>query len=701
MDYRVIKENDLFILSDKSGNIPSATSTEYGLYTKDTRFLSTYKLSIEGIELVLLSSEARQNYVGTFRLTNTEVKENDNIVLWRESIGIKRKRFIYNDAFYERIYFENYNTHSVTLKPRFEVAADYSDMFIVRGFLGGKTGVRTPNKVIKEGIVLGYEGSDGITRQTKIEISPRPDLIEEAGEIGLTLELGPESTTTVDVLITPVIGSVAEKVPFDKALHQLESSYKEWNAKSTKIESDSKLLNDIYSRSLDDLRALLTNLGEGSFPVAGIPWFAVPFGRDSLIAAIQMLVANVEIAKGTLKTLAKYQGKNLDSWRDEQPGKILHEIRFGELANNNEIPHTPYYGTVDATPLFLVLAVEYYRWTGDKETITQILPNIKHAIQWIEQYGDRDSDGFVEYYQESSKGIANQAWKDSGDSVVHRNGEFAKAPIAIAEVQGYVYDAKVKLAAIFREFGDIDLAEQLTNEAAELKKKFAKEFWLEEEQFVAIALDKHKKKVESVTTNPGHCLWSNLLNEEQAKKVVARLVSDDMFTGYGIRTMSSTSTRYNPMSYHDGSIWPHDNSLIFLGMKEQGYAEEAMKVIQGLLDAANHFEYNRLPELFCGYSKSEEPYPVDYPVACSPQAWAAGTSLVMIQAMLGIKPDVPNGLIKFLPSLPSSVNKLTVKDIAIGKGHVSVQLIKEGEYVLLEVLANTTGLTIINEEKQI
>jgi glycogen debranching enzyme len=695
LDTRVLKENDLFLLTNKEGNIPSIES-ELGLYTKDTRFLSTYEFSLEGIQLCLLSSEAERSFVGNIRLTNNEVKDGDNITLWRESIAIKRKRFLYQDVFYERISLQNFNQNSVSLNLKFKINADFRDMFEVRGYLDGTKGIHLPPKNSEGAVSIGYEGSDGVNRRTVIEFSQKIDNIDENGIVSIPLDVLGEKTATVDLVITPIINNNKPvKLPFDEAYKLVGNSYQNWIDNATKVKSDSEVFNQIYKRSLQDIRCLLTDLGDGPFPVAGIPWFAVPFGRDSLIAALQMLSIHPEVARGTLRILAKHQGEKEDSWRDEQPGKILHEIRYGELANNNDIPHTPYYGSIDSTPLFLVLAVEYYRWTGDKDFIIELLPNIKMALDWIDKYGDRDQDGFVEYFKESSKGIDNQAWKDSADSVVHKSGELAKAPISIAEVQGYVYDAKNKLANVFEELGESEYAVQLANDAARIKERFAKEFWLEGEQFVAIALDYRKEQVESITTNPGHCLWSGLLSEEQATKVVQRLVSKDMFSGFGIRTMSTESARYNPMSYHDGSVWPHDNSIVFLGMKNQGFHDEAMQVIDGLLRAATYFEYYRLPELFCGFSSEDEPSPVPYPVACSPQAWAAGTTFMMLQAMLGIAPNVSEGKLEITPSLPSTINYLDVEDLKIGEGTINIRL-KRDELgrVTMKVLQNTTGLKI-------
>jgi glycogen debranching enzyme len=695
LDTRVLKENDLFLLTNKEGNIP-VNESELGLYTKDTRFLSTYEFSIEGIELCLLSSEAEQNFVGNIRLTNYEVKDGENITLWRESIAVKRKRFLFKDVFYERVTLQNYNQNSVPLNLKFKLNADFRDMFEVRGYLSGTKGKHLPREMSDEVISLGYEGSDGVNRCTIIEFNQKIYTNQENTIVSIPLEVLGDKSIDVDIIISPEVNNKKpEKFAFDVALKQVEENHRNWIESATKVTSDSEVFNQIYKRSLQDISCLLTDLGDGPFPVAGIPWFAVPFGRDSLIAALQMLSVYPEVAKGTLRILAKHQGVKEDSWRDEQPGKILHEIRFGELANNNDIPHTPYYGSIDSTPLFLVLVTEYYRWTGDQDFILELLPNIKRALHWVEQYGDRDNDGFIEYFKESSKGIDNQAWKDSADSVVHKNGNLAKAPISIAEVQGYVYDAKYKLAKMFEELGESEYSLKLENEAAQLKENFTKEFWLEKEQYVAIALDYKKEKVESITTNPGHCLWSGLLSQEQATKVVERLISKDMFSGFGIRTMSTQSARFNPMSYHDGSVWPHDNSIVFLGMKNQGFHKEAMKVIDGLLKASTYFEYYRLPELFCGFDSEDEPCPVPYPVACSPQAWAAGTAFMMLQAILGIAPNVPKGILMLTPSLPSTINYLDIEDLKVGKGIINIRLIKDDNgQVSTEILKNTTGLDI-------
>jgi glycogen debranching enzyme len=479
----------------------------------------------------------------------------------------------------------------------------------------------------------------------------------------------------------------------DEALRKLEESYQEWNEKAASVKTDLAPLQRLVDRGMNDMRVLLTDVGFGPFPVAGLPWFGVPFGRDSLIAALQILPFQSEIAKGTLLTMAHYQGQNLDPWRDEQPGKIMHEIRFGELAATNQIPFTPYYGTVDATPLFLILLSEYVKWTGDLKLAAQLENTIENALMWIDEYGDRDNDLFVEYHQESSKGIANQGWKDSGDSVVHRSGEYAKTPIALAEVQGYVYQAKMGIASIYENLNQSERARNLRNQAALLKEKFDEAFWMDDVKFYAIALDEKKEQVGTITSNPGHVLFSEMLTEERAQAVTEMLVSPKMFSGYGIRTMAEGEAGYNPMSYHDGSIWPHDNSISLLGMSKTGHQQAASKVMSGLIQAAAHFEYDRLPELFCGYDTLAGKA-VKYPVACSPQAWAAGTPLVFIQSMLGLFPDSLMKEIRLSPVLLDGMNDLEVKDISIGEGTLSIKVTRSGESFTAEILKNTTGFKL-------
>ncbi|OUM94231.1 MAG: amylo-alpha-1,6-glucosidase [Thermobacillus sp. ZCTH02-B1] len=691
---RVIKENDLFLLTDENGDIPPGSTDGCGLYTRDTRFLSRLELSINGVKPVLLESTAETNCQAVFRLTNPHMEANGQIKLWRESVEMLRHRFIQDGVLYESVSYTNYSPKRVAFETTLAFGADFADMFVVRGIQAGRIGSVTGIGVQDERIVIRYAGADGIARETRIAWNVRADRVSPDGSVTFSIELEPRETRTIEFTVTPVIEgeNVPEPRPREEALQLLDASYRVWEQTSTSVDSDLDIFNRLYRRGMLDLRMLLTDLGHGPFPVAGLPWYAVPFGRDSLIAALQMLSANPDVALGTLRTMAAYQGSKVDPWRDETPGKIMHEIRYGELANTNQIPFTPYYGSVDSTPLFIVLAVEYYRWTGDLDAIRELMPALERALAWIDESGDLDNDGFIEYHSVSSNGIANQGWKDSGDSIVHDSGEFAQSPIALAEVQGYVYLAKTGMAGIFRKLGRNAEAEALERSAAELKLRFDRLFWMPDESFYAIALDRDKRQVRSVTSNPGHLLMTGLADEARAERIVRRLTAPDMFSGYGIRTMSEQSAGYNPMSYHNGSVWPHDNSLCLIGMSRMGFTEEALRVAGGLMRAAEHFEYARLPELFCGYPDSLG-RPVPYPVACSPQAWAAGTPLVFLQVFLGLDPDVPEGVIRLRPALPDGMNRLNVRGLRIGSGTLSLTVTRrEGSAApTVSVEHNSTG----------
>ncbi|WP_139991895.1 amylo-alpha-1,6-glucosidase [Paenibacillus paridis] len=696
MDYRVIKENDLFLMTDRDGNIPAGDVAGLGLYTRDTRFLSRMEIRINGQKPILLSSAADENYISTFRLTNPHMEENGELQLWRESVEVERTRFIYEGALYETLKLTSYYPKAVQFDFSVLLDADFADMFVVRGFQYGELGSKTGDQIGQGQRIIGYLGADGVRRETKIKWNTPESLISESGELHFDVKLNHRENAEIAFFIAPIIdGAEPKQHEAVEAMKKLRASYQDWNESSTVIQSDVPLFDKLYHRGVQDLRVLLTDLGYGAFPVAGLPWFSVPFGRDSLIAALQMLSLNPQIAKGTLLTLAAYQGQNEDEWRDEQPGKIMHEIRYGELAGTNQVPFTPYYGTIDATPLFLLLAAEYYHWTGDAAFVSTLMPHLDAALKWIQAFGDCDEDSFVEYYQKSSKGIANQGWKDSADSVVHRSGDYAEAPIALVEVQGYVYQALTRLAPIFRSLGHEEQADGMLSEAELLRERFERDFWMEDEQFYAIALDKEKKRVDSVTSNAGHILMSGIASPERAKAVAERLIAPDMFGGYGIRTMSTDASGYNPMSYHDGSIWPHDNSMCLLGLSQGGFAEEAVTVMQGLLNAAEKFEYYRLPELFCGYDDSLGA-PVPYPVACSPQAWAAGTPLTFVQALLGLRPDGLSRQITIKPALLHGMNMLKVERLQIGSGTLSLRVTRGAEGPKVEILANSTGYELIS-----
>ncbi|MDF9843382.1 MULTISPECIES: amylo-alpha-1,6-glucosidase [unclassified Paenibacillus] len=689
MDYRVIKEGDLFLLSGRDGDIEAYNEQGYGLYTQDTRFLSRMELRIDGEKPVLLSSNTDRSYIASFRLIKEKKDEG--------AIELHRERFIYDGVLYERCMFTNHFPHAAEFVFSAVFDADFSDMFLVRKYRSGKVGRIEETQVTADSLTLAYRGADEISRKTIISWDAADAKTSASGEIQVPFTLASKESRSVCFYITPMIGNESKQSSsYDEGLHKLEASYEQWYGSTARVTTDSPLFDGLYRRSVQDLRMLMTDVGYGDVPVAGLPWFAVPFGRDSLITSLFMLPLNPAAVKGTLRTLAAYQGEATDPWRDEQPGKIMHEIRFGELVTTKQSPFSPYYGTVDSTPLFLVVIGEYYRWTGDLELIRELKPNILRALEWIAR-AEQAGEGFVSYRQEAEKGFPNQGWKDSANSMVHQSGEYATSPIALSEVQGYVYQAKISMAPLFRLLGEAETADRLEQEAEMLKSRFERSFWMEDEQYYAVALDKEQRQVHSVTSNPGHLLMSGLLQDERAKAVAERMMLNDMFNGYGIRTMSTEAAGYYPMSYHNGSVWPHDNAMILLGLSRLGYGKEAEQVITGLLNASASFEYQRLPELFCGHGAKLEGL-VPYPTTCSPQAWSAGTSLVFMQAMLGLNPNALRKEITVRPSLPQGINELRADHISIGSGILSLQAVRSsgGERaVLVEILENTTGFRIV------
>jgi glycogen debranching enzyme len=425
----------------------------------------------------------------------------------------------------------------------------------------------------------------------------------------------------------------------------------------------------------------------GCYLAAGTPWFDTIFGRDTAIVSMQTLAFNPDIARHCLKVLARWQGTKFDDWRDEEPGKILHELREDEMTASGELPFSPYYGSVDSTPLFLLLAAEYYAWTADLELLHELEPSLRAALRWVDTYGDLNGDGYLEYEKRSPTGLVNQGWKDSREAVIYSDGTLAKPPIALVEVQGYAYAAKKKLAPLFAALGDRPLASRLRQEAASLKRRFNRDFWMENESFFALALDGNNRPADAITSNPGQALWTGIVQRRLAEPVVEVLMRNDMFSGWGIRSLSATSSRFNPLGYHLGTVWPHDNSLIAMGFKKYGFEEELNEVATALFDAARAFAYYRLPELFAGSGRSTHSTPVPYPVACRPQAWAAGSFPLILQAILGLRPDAPAGeLLIVRPRLPHWLETVQVRGLRVGKGEVDLRYRRRGRRTMVDVL---------------
>jgi glycogen debranching enzyme len=475
-----------------------------------------------------------------------------------------------------------------------------------------------------------------------------------------------------------------------KAAEMMEEQ--EWGANITQIRSDNRAFNQVIERAEQDIYLLRQTFAQGKILSAGVPWFCTLFGRDSIIAASQTLILDPLIARETLTVLAHYQGKGDDEWREEEPGKILHELRLGEMARCQEVPHTPYYGTIDATPLWLMLYAEYYAWTHDRETLEKLWGHALAAMDWIDR--NCRETGYLSYSRRSSRGLKNQGWKDSGDCIVNRNGEQATGPISLCEVQAYVYAAKIRLSEIARLKKRIDLSDRWLEEAADLKARFNRDFWVSDQDYCALALDGDGNPVDSITSNPGHCLNLGIFSLERAKSIAERLQAPDMFNGWGIRTLSSLSPAYNPMGYHIGSVWPHDNGMIALGLRSLGLVDQALELAQGLVDMTMQQPYFRPPELFCGYERSGESGPVRYPVACTPQAWATGTIFQLLQMMVNLVPDAPGNRLRIIdPALPPSIHQLSLKNLKVGSTLLDLEFLREGES-LKERSATTTACRV-------
>ena len=707
----VLKEDRIFVTTNSTGDIPLGTSL--GLYYNDTRYLSLYSLYIEGQEPVLLSASSEHNFMANIQLTNPALGLESGRTILSNTVSLRRNRLI-SGGMRERIGLYNYNSTPVRLRLRIDLGADFRDMFDIRGFPRNARGIMH-EPVMRDGVlILRYTGLDNKERHTSISFDPAPThfWIEPPPEPTATATmLGtiyPGNTATIKEQVVPwsanaiwevelpphepwfmnlsaVPEGLLERQPaflFDSDAQHLKSDYQRWTADNAVLRTDNAVFNSIVDRSLADLRVLMDQVPGGLFPAAGIPWYSVPFGRDSLITALQTLMFNPRIAEGTLRYLAQHQGREVNPWRDEQPGKILHEIRFGEMATLGEIPHTPYYGSIDATPLFILLFVETIRWTGSSDLYRDLLPNVMGALAWIDDYGDLDGDGFVEYQTKSSGGLRNQGWKDMYDSLQFPDGNLPEPPIALVEVQGYVYSAKMGMASLLMSRGDRAAGAILAQQAQVLKERFNTEFWMPDARFYAQALDGSNQQVPSISSNVGHALYCGIIDDDKAPQVVERLTAPDMLCGWGIRTLSSYEPSFNPMSYHNGSIWPHDNGIIAAGMARYGFQKEAAEVMRQVVDAGIRFKMFRLPELYCGFARDLRYYsvPAEYPVSCSPQAWAAGAILHFCQTMLGLSPG-DNGLLHSAPYLPEDINQVTVRGVKFGGKEIVVSAAKEADKI--------------------
>ncbi len=725
MDQLVTREGRLFQVSDANGDFTRARAAS-GLYAHNTRFLDLLELRVNGAAPRPLAASVAEDDI---QRVWAQAEVGEEAVPHGAPLAVQRRRVLDDAAMYERITVTNYGRHETTVELELRFAADYADVFEVRGLRRPARGRPLPAEVDDRAgtVALGYLGLDGVTRRTTLRFNLAPASLDAAraswrtplaaqgsvtldvtvgvaeGDNGLVNDRadGPDNaralgrdqsaataTATAPVVTKPTV--IATPMGFDAAFAALRRSYADWRASCTVLETDSQALQTVLDRSALDLRLLLADLGDGPFPVAGIPWFAVPFGRDSLIAAIQALPLTPDLARGTLRTLAALQGREVNARRQEEPGKIPHELRRGEMANLGEVPFGRYYGSVDSTPLFLVLLCDYDAWTGDLALARELAPNIRAALHWIDAYGDRDGDLLLEFEADSGRGLAVQSWKDSADSLSHRDGSLATGAIAVAEAQGYVYDAKRRLAPLLTRLGEHEWAERLSREATALKERFNAAYWMADRDYLALALDGAKRQVGTVTSDAGHCLWSGIVDAEKAAPVARRLVAPDLFSGWGIRTLATGEVSYNPMSYHNGSVWPHDTSLCALGLKRYGHDRAANVVAMAVIAAARRFPDARLPELYCGFDAADG-LPVPYPLACSPQAWAAGAPLALVRAMLGLEPDAAAGVLRLRPCLPDGVERLSLRGLRVGAATVDLDVTRAG----VEASVRTGALDVV------
>ncbi len=696
-DRVILKEDQVFVVCDTGGDVPAGNDLGLGFYREDTRYLSTYELRLNGRLPILLNHSVDRAYVATFQLVNPALSNPDGSPVPRQSLSLRRTRFVHNGALHERIGLQNCNIGPVRLDLELRFDADYQDIFTVRGYHSTAVGTTRPVEVTETGFLFAYDGADGLVRRTEVVFDPLPRLA--TGVATFPVHLASQQTFVLMVDVIPVAGDEQPEpdFQFDASLTDLERTYERWNASSTSYRTDNEVLdNGLVWRSLEDLRILCDETPSGLYPSAGTPWYAVPFGRDALITSFQCLALNPDLAYGTLRFLALHQGTKVDPYREEEPGKILHELRFGELARLREIPHTPYYGTVDATPLFLVLLVELLDWSGDVDLCSELLPNVFAALEWIDRYGDLDEDGLVEYTQHSTLGVRNQGWKDSQNSLTAADGTPAALPAALVEVQGYVYHAKAGLARHFRTLGRTEVAEKLEREAKALRDKFEQLFWMPQQNFYAQALDRDKMHVASVSSNPGHCLWSGILRPEGARAVVDRLVAPDMFSGWGVRTLSSEEPSYNPMSYHNGSVWPHDNSIVAAGMRRYGFRREAELVARSVLEATMRFADDRVPELFCGFARDRRfnSGPGQYLVSCSPQAWGAGALFHFMQTLCGVHADALAKRLRIDPLETPLFDRLRVEGMRVAGGTLDFTIDRSRGKARVKVDKKPSGLEL-------
>ncbi len=693
---RVLKYGRMFFVFDRLGDVQTSGLGEQGLFYDGMRHLSDLSLRLWNARPLLLSSTvATNNFLFTADLANLDVLREGEIAISRGVLHLVRSRFLWRDSCFEKLLFVNHGLDELEIPVGIGFDADFADIFEVRGTVRERRGRRLKDEVRDNSVILSYEGLDRVLRETCIQTDVVP---QRASGTGLAFEvsLRPKERVTLQVEICCKVDRSRDFIGYSDALSAARFELAGIASAFPQITSSNSRLSDWIARSVSDLEMMIAGNPEKNYPYAGVPWFSTVFGRDGIITALQMMWLNPDIAKGVLEFLASSQADAVDPVADSEPGKILHEMRRSEMAALGEVPFGRYYGSVDATPLFIVLAGAYFDRTADRPFLERIWPNIVRALDWIDQYGDVDGDGFVEYARHSHKGLVQQGWKDSNDSIFHADGEIAEAPIALCEVQGYVYAAKLAASRLTRLFGNVDHSCELEVQAETLRTRFEEQFWCNELGTYALALDGRKQPCRVRASNAGHCLFSGIASPERARRVAETLGSEDSFTGWGIRTVATTEARYNPLSYHNGSVWPHDNSIIANGLAKYGDKRRAGEILLALLDLSGEVELHRLPELFCGLKRRPTEGPTLYPVACSPQAWSAAAPFFILEGCLGISVQAERGRIVFdRPYLPEGISQLSIRNLRCGKAAVDLLLERRSESVLVHCESKPEDLEIM------
>jgi glycogen debranching enzyme len=697
---RTLKQGDSFALFDGLGDVIEPGLSPGGLFHDDTRHLSQLQLMLDGQRPLLLSSSVgSDNVVFTADLSNPDIWQGDRLVLPREVLHLRRSRFLWKGSCYERIAIRNFDVHALPCWISVNFAADFADLFEVRGIARARRGQVSSAILGRSRVLFRYGGLDHVERRTEIAFDPAPRHLARNQAL-YALQLGPGEQAaivmTVRASANPAPGRQSWQPPnFSAPYRAARRAAKNGTQLGGRVTSRNEFANRMLARAAADLTMLVGETPQGPYPYAGTPWFSTPFGRDGLITALEMLWLAPTLAKGVLRFLAANQATKVDPASDAEPGKILHETRRSEMAALGEVPFGHYYGSIDSTPLFVLLAARYFDRTGDRATLEALWPHIEAALGWIDNYGDRDGDGFVEYARASSDGLTNQGWKDSADSIMHADGMLARGPIALCEVQAYVYAAKQGAARMAAALGHHARAEALTLAAEALRLAFERDFWCEELGLYALALDGDKKPCRVRSSNAGQVLFSGIAAPERAARVADTLLMPEMASGWGIRTLASDAARFNPMSYHNGSIWPHDNALIALGLGHYGLKRGTHAIFDGLFAALLHMDMMRLPELFCGFPRRRGAAPTLYPVACSPQAWASVAPFALLQACLGLRCDFASRELRFHnPELPAFLGEVRIADLRLGEASVDLRIKRQKNGTEVAVLSRRGDIAI-------